>query len=149
MLISKKWLVLNCWLCGFRLPLKKFDKTLKPILFPLGLAGSRGRARGFATLERLPWSILPTLQNTEQWNSILNLYGRLAAAYDHVYETCGFLSPMMDELIKRRSYEHSYPIGALHQYPHVYAAAPDVAQAYVDVDYSNAYTLLWKSTGVT
>jgi len=143
--VSKKWLVLNCPLCGFRFPLKKFDKTLKPILFPLGIAGSLGRARGFATLERLPWSALPTLQSTEAWNSIQNLYGRLAAAYDHFYETCGFLSPMMTALMEelRKSYADSYLPNTFPAYAQPYSSAgSDIAEAYATVDYSETYALL-------
>jgi hypothetical protein len=144
MTAPNKWLVLNCPLCGFRFPLRKFAGTLKPILFPLGFASSRGRARGFATIERLPWSALPSLQNTDAWNSVLNLYGRLAAAYDHFYITCGFMSPRMTALAEelRKSYADSYLTNPFPQYAQAYpTTCSDIAEAYTDTDYSKAYAL--------
>jgi hypothetical protein len=136
------WLVLNCPLCGFRFPLRKFDRTLTPIHFPLGFACSRGRARGFATVKRLPWAALPSLQNTWAWNSVLSLYGRLAAAYDHFYETLGFLSPKIEALIQelQTSYAHTYLPAIGSEYLAAYrSSASDIAEAYSESDYPQVY----------
>ena len=145
--VFNKYLVLSCPVCTFRHPLRKFEKELAPILFPLGFACSRGRARVFITVERLPWSALPSLRHTRAWESVLGVYRRLAAAYDHFYETCGFLSPRMtalvEELRARLSYPDAYLTTGSPSYVKAYVDThADMASAYNGGDYSETYAVL-------
>jgi hypothetical protein len=118
---------------------------MRTILYPLQVVTGGGRARGFRVEKYLPWENLLELQaKTEVWDAIECLYRRLAAAYDHFYEVCGFLSPLMTELIGelRRSYADSYLISQAYT-PAYNPISSNIAKAYADVDYSDAYTLLW------
>jgi len=58
---------------------------MKPILYPAQIVTGGGRAKGFRVVKYLPWSTLPTFRQTDVWNSLLGLYNRLGAAYDHFY----------------------------------------------------------------
>lgn len=143
----KKHLIINCPCCGFRFPLKRFHGELNPILYPLGFACSRGRAKGFVTVEHLPWAALPKFKGTQAWEGIMGVYRRLASACDNFYLSCSLLSPQMTALVEGLR-------GRLY-YPDAYLTtdSPSYAEAYVSThadivgtcsggDYSDAYVVL-------
>jgi hypothetical protein len=142
----KKWFAIVCPVCGWRHPTKKFGANIKPIDYPLQIVTGGGRAKGFRTEKYLPWSSLPHFANTKTWNSLLNLYSRLAAAYDHFYQELGFLSPGMQKLIKQlqRSYTTAYLTDPLPQYTEAYISKQpnDIVEAYSKTSYPRAYTHL-------
>jgi hypothetical protein len=118
---------------------------MKPILYPARIMTGGGRGKGFKVVKYLPWENLRELQaKPHVWNGISCLYERLAAAYDHFYETCGFLSPLMTALIEeRKSYAASYPTSAFQTYAQAYTPGrSDIAEAYTHIDYSETYALL-------
>jgi len=120
---------------------------MEPILHPVQLVTGGGRARGFAVVRYLPWSMLPTLRQTVLWNNLLCLYQRLGAAYDHFYEVLGFLSPKMKMLLQelQKSYSDSYRISPFLEYARVYASTQslhDIVEPYNEVDYPEAYAHL-------
>ena len=143
----KQWHALTCPVCGFRFPLKKFNPTIKPILYPIQIVTGGGRAKGFRVVEYLPWSTLPTLRHTDVWNSLLCLYTRLGVAYDHFYHVLGFLSPKMKMLLQelKKSYTHSYRTTPFPEYAGVYAStktSQDIMEPYCKDDYPEAYAHL-------
>jgi hypothetical protein len=119
---------------------------MKPILYPVQLFSSLGRAKGFKIEEYLPWSALPTQKQTIAWNGILSLYARLAAAYDHFYQELGFLSPEIQRLVKQlqRTYTSVYLTDPLPQYAKAYISKQpnDIAKAYSKTNYPAAYANL-------
>lgn len=142
----KKWFALTCPVCGFRYPLKKFNPTLEPIIYPVQIVTGGGRAKGFTVAKYLPWSTLPTFRQTDVWNSLLCLYNRLGAAYDRFYQVLGFLSPKMKTLLQelRRSYAASYRTSPFPEYAEVYASpetSQDMVEPYCEDDYPEAYAL--------
>ena len=143
----KQWHAFTCPVCGFRFPPKKFNPTMKPILYPVQIVTGGGRAKGFRVLKYLPWSTLPTLRQTDVWNSLLCLYNRLGAAYDHFYHVLGFLSPKMQMLLQelQKSYTHSYRTTTFPEYAGVYASterSTDIIEPYFKDDYPEAYAHL-------
>lgn len=143
----KKWYSLSCPVCGFRFPLKKFNPAIEPIDFPAQIVTGGGRAKGFKVVKYLPWSTLPTLKQTDAWNSLLCLYNRLGAAYDHFYQVLGFLSPKIKTLLQQlqRSYVDSYRTSPLSEYVRVYASMGslhDIVAPYGEDDYPEAYAHL-------
>jgi hypothetical protein len=140
----KQWFSLTCPVCGFRYPLKKFKPSMKPIHYPLQVVTGGGRAKGFKVLEYLPWASLPTLTQTDIRTSLLCLYDRLGAAYDHFYETLGFMSPKMNALLQalRGSYANVYRASPYENYHKVFSpidSAKDIVESYSDDDYSRVY----------
>lgn len=119
---------------------------MKPILYPVQLFSSLGRAKGFKIQEYLPWSALPTLKQTSAWNSLLSLYGRLSLGYDHFYQELGFLSPEMQKLINQlqKSYADAYRTNPLSEYTEAYAPKlpNDIVEPYSKADYPAAYAHL-------
>lgn len=120
---------------------------MKPILYPVQIVTGGGRAKGFRVVKYLPWSTLPTLRQTEVWNSLLCLYNRLGAAYDHFYRVLGFLSPKMKTLLQelQRSYAHSYRTSPFSEYARLYASMQslqDIVEPYTQDDYPEAYAHL-------
>jgi hypothetical protein len=130
-----------------------FTSPLNPVLYPAQIVTGGGRGSGFKALQYVPWSMLPTLKQTSAWDSLLVLYDRLAASYDRFYGACGFLSPRMTALIEelRKSYTDSYLTSPFPPYTQTYPhTCSDIAEAYADTDYSEAYALLLnQSTDVT
>ena len=148
----KKWFALTCPICGFRYPLKKFTPTIKPIIYPVQIVSGGGRAKGFSVEKYLPWSTLPTLKQTNAWNSLLCLYERLGAAYDNFYHVLGFLSPEIGKIIQelQKSYAHVYQANPPSDYARAYASAqtlPDISEPYIEHDYSGAYAHLLNQIG--
>jgi hypothetical protein len=143
----KRWFALTCPTCGFRHQLKKFNPTLKPIIYPVQIMTGGGRGKGFTVEKHLPWSVLPTLKQTSAWNSLLSLYARLAAAYDQFYLELGFLSPEIQKLIKQlqKSYTDAYQTNPLLQYTETYAPKQpdDIVEAYNKNNYPKAYAHLF------
>ena len=138
---------MTCPVCGFRYPLKKFKPDMKQIVYPVQIVTGGGRAKGFKVVEYLLWSILPSLKETDIWNSLLYLYNRLGAAYDQFYEVLGFLSPKMRVLLQRlqRKYTDSYQANPLREYARVYSSTqllPDIVEPYCECDYPEAYSHL-------
>jgi hypothetical protein len=143
----KTWLALTCPVCGFRYSPKKFSPPMKPITFPVQIVTGGGRAKGFRVAEYLPWSMLPTLKQTLAWNSVLSLYDRLGAAYDHFYQELGFLSPEISRILRelQKSYADAYEANSIHDYSYAYTktrSLPDIAESYIEDDYSKAYAYL-------
>jgi hypothetical protein len=143
----KTWIALTCPICGFRYPWKKFNVTMKPILYPVQVVTGGGRAKGFKVDQYLPWSSLPTLRSTDAWNSILCLYSRLGAAYDSFYQVLGFLSPEIKKLLQelQRSYTDTYLANVLPDYTQTYRSgqpSQDIIRSYVGDDYPEAYAHL-------
>lgn len=143
----KRWFALTCPVCGFRYPLKKFKPVMQPIQYPAQIVTGGGRAKGFTVVKYLPWSTLPTLRQTDLWNSLLCLYNRLGAAYDRFYQVLGFLSPKMKTLLEelQRSYAASYRTSPFPEYARVYASMEslqNIAQPCCEDDYPEAYTRL-------
>jgi len=143
----KKWFALTCPVCGFRFPLKKFNSSIKPIVYPVQVVTGGGRAKGFRVAKYLPWETLPTLRQTDVWSSLLCLYDRLGAAYDHFYEVLGFLSPNMKTLLQelQKSYVNSYRTSPLPEYAQVFGSmgsSQDIAAPYCEDDYPEAYSRL-------
>ena len=143
----KKWFALTCPVCGFRYTLKKFNPTIEPILYPVQIVTGGGRAKGFKVAKYLPWSTLPTFKQTDVWNSLLCLYNRLGAAYDHFYQVLGFLSPKMKTLLQelQKSYSNPYRTSPFPEYAHVYASMEslqNIAEPYSTDDYPEAYAHL-------
>ena len=117
---------------------------MEPILYPVQIVTGGGRAKGFTVAKYLPWSTLPTLKQTDVWNSLLCLYNRLGAAYDHFYQVLGFLSPKMKTLLQelQRSCADSYRTSPFSEYARVYASmesSQDIAKPYCQDDYPEAY----------
>lgn len=145
----KQWLSLTCPVCGFRHPLRKFNPTMKPILYPVQVVTGGGRAKGFRVAKYLPWSTLPTLRQTDVWTSLLCLYNRLAAAYDHFYQVLGFLSPKMRALLQlQKSYANAYRMSPFPGYARVYGStgsSQDIVEAYPvpEDDYPQVYVHLF------
>jgi hypothetical protein len=140
----KKWLSITCPVCGFRHPLSKFRPEMQPILYPAQIVTGGGRAKGFRVEKYLPWTTLPTLKQTNAWNSLLFLYGRLADAYDHFYEVLGFLSPEIKRMLQelQKPYSHVYKTSPFTDYFTAYARTEsfvDVAKAYEESNYADAY----------
>jgi len=133
--------------------LKKFNPTLNPILYPVQVVTGGGRAKGFSTAKYLPWSTLPTFKQTDVWNSLLCLYNRLGAAYDHFYQVLGFLSPKMKTLLQQlqKSYATSYRTSPFPEYTRVYASTQsleDIVTPYCTDDYPEAYARLLTSQSI-
>jgi hypothetical protein len=140
----KQWFALTCPVCGFRYPLKKFNPAMKPIAYPVQVVTGGGRARGFTVAKYLPWPILPTLKQTDAWNSLLCLYNRLGAAYDHFYQVVGWLSPEVKRLLQesQSSYVEAYRTNPFQDYAKVYAtkiSSENIAEPYSEPDYPDAY----------
>jgi hypothetical protein len=124
--------------------LQKFRPALKPILYPVQVVTGGGRAKGFRVEKYLPWTTLPTLKQTNTWNSLLCLYGRLATAYDHFYQVLGFLSPEMQKMLQelQKPYSSAYQTSPFADYPGAYTtteSSMDVADAYQESSYADAY----------
>lgn len=120
---------------------------MEPIDFPAQIVTGGGRAKGFKVAKYLPWSTLPALRQTEVWNSLLCLYNRLGAAYDHFYEVLGFLSPKMKTILQelQKSYVDSYRTSQLSEYARVCASMEslqDIVGPYSQDDYPEAYAHL-------
>ena len=148
----KKWLAFTCPICGFRYPLKKFNPAMKPIAYPMQFVTGGGRAKGFKVAEYLPWQSLPALKQTDAWNSLLCLYDRLGAAYDHFYQVLGFLSPEISKILQelQKSYAHAYQTNPFSEYTRAYVSTqtlPDIAEPCVDDDYSGVYAHLLNQIG--
>jgi hypothetical protein len=140
----KRWFSLTCPVCGFRYTLKKFKPQMQPIAYPVAIMSGGGRRKGFAVEQYVPWKALPTLKPTGAWNSLLYLYDRLGAAYDHFYEILDFLSPEIKKLLQepQRSYAYAYRTNPLSEYAHAYASTQsleDIAEPYDEADYLGAY----------
>jgi len=138
---------LTCPVCGFRHTLKKFNSTIRPIVYPVQVVTGGGRAKGFKVAKYLPWSTLPTFRQTAVWDSLLCRYNRLGAAYDHFYQVLGFLSPNMKTLLQelQKSYANSYQTSPLPEYAQVYAStgsSQNIATPYCGDDYPEAYSRL-------
>ena len=118
----RKWPALTCPVCGFRFPPRKFNPTMKQILYPVQIVTGGGRAKGFHVEEYIPWEALPKLQQTDIWPSLLCLYTRLASAYDHFYEVLGFLSPEISKILHelQKSYADAYGANPIHDYSYAY-----------------------------
>jgi hypothetical protein len=143
----KKWLALTCPVCGFRYPLTKFKPAMESIAYPVQIVTGGGRAKGFTVEEYLPWSTLPTLRQTNAWNSLLCLYDRLGAAYDHFYQVLGFLSPEVKKLLQelRGSYADAYRTNRFPDYVNAYTPTElpeDIVEPYSRDDYPDAYAHL-------
>lgn len=135
---------MTCPVCGFRFPLKKFNPRMESILYPVQIVTGGGRAKGFRVVEYLPWSTLPTFKQTGVWNSLLCLYDRLGAAYDHFYQVLGFLSPKMKMLLQEleKNYAASYRTSPFPEYAEAYASpetSQDIVEPYREDDYPEAY----------
>jgi predicted choloylglycine hydrolase len=120
---------------------------MKPIVYPVQIVTGGGRAKGFTVEKYLPWSTLPTLKQTNTWNSLLCLYDRLGAAYDNFYQVLGFLSPEMKKVMKelQTSYEDTYRTSLFPEYARVYAPTQshqDIAEPYGEDDYPRTYAHL-------
>jgi hypothetical protein len=144
----KHWFSLTCPVCGFRYPLKKFTPAMKPITYPVQIVTGGGRAKGFKVEKYLPWLTLPTLKQTNAWNSLLCLYNRLGVAYDHFYQVLGFLSPEIRRLLQesQRSYADTYQTNLFPEYGKAYALteiSENIAEPYSDADYPEAYAHLF------
>jgi hypothetical protein len=143
----KQWYAVTCPVCGFRFSPKKFNAEMKSILYPLQLVTGGGRARGFRVVKYLPWSILPTLRQTQIWNNILVLYGRLASAYDNFYQTLGFLSPDVQSLLRGlNQYADVYGTNPTSDYAKIYAtptSTDEIPAAYSGDEYSKVYAYLY------
>ena len=121
---------------------------MKPILYPIQIVTGGGRAKGFRVVKYLPWSTLPTLNQINVGKSLLHLYNRLGAAYDHFYEVLGFLSPKMRMLLQtlQKSYADSYQTGLFHNYAKAYTSmesSHNIVDAYHEDDYSKSYSHLF------
>ncbi|MGD0495780.1 MAG: hypothetical protein ABSB28_07030 [Candidatus Bathyarchaeia archaeon] len=143
----KRWYSLTCPICGFRFPLQKFRPAMKPILYPVQVVTGGGRARGFRVEKYLPWTTLPALKQTNAWNSLLYLYGRLADAYDHFYQVLGFLSPEMCRILQefQKPYSDAYRTNPSPEYSQAFASKDsphDIVEPYGDADYPEAYAHL-------
>lgn len=143
----KTWFALTCPICGFRYPLRKFNPAMKPIVYPVQVVTGGGRAKGFRVAEYLPWTSLPTLKNTNAWNSILSLYNRLGAAYDNFYQVLGFLSPEIKRLLResQKTYTDAYRAHTFPEYAQAYHSTQsiqDVADPYGEDDYPRTYAHL-------
>jgi len=117
---------------------------MEPILHPIQIVTGGGRAKGFTVAKYLPWSTLPTLRQTDVWNSLLCLYNRLGAAYDHFYQVLGFLSPEIKKLLReiQKSYADAYRTNLFPDYAKVYApmkSSIHIVEPYGEVDYPRAY----------
>jgi len=120
---------------------------MKPITCPAQIVTGGGRSKGFTVEQYLSWTMLPTLRRTDAWNSLLCLYDRLGAAYDHFYQVLGFLSPEIRKLLQesQRSYADAYRTGLSPEYVQAYdltQSLPDINEAYHETDYSEAYANL-------
>jgi len=119
---------------------------MEPILYPVQIVTGGGRAKGFTVAEYLQWSTLPTLRQTEVWNSLLCLYNRLGAAYDHFYQVLGFLSPEIRKLLEtQKPYADAYRTNSFQDYAKVYAPTEspiDIVEPYCEVDYPETYSHL-------
>lgn len=124
---------------------------MKPIIYPVQVVTGGGRAKGFKVAEYLPWSSLPALKQTDAWNSLLCLYNRLGAAYDHFYQVLGFLSPEISKILQelQKSYANAYGTNPIQDYPQTYAKTPqsDIAETYIEDNYSGAYAHLLNQIG--
>jgi hypothetical protein len=138
----KTWYAATCVICSRRYPISMFNAQLRPIVYPLQVVTGGGRARGFKTLEYLPWTSLPTLTQTSIWNNLLCLCARLATAYDNFFKILGFTSPEMQRLLQAaRSYTEAYRPNSLSDYAVVYAPPRSIdafVEAYDD-DYAKTY----------
>ena len=122
------------------------------IAYPVQIVTGGGRAKGFRVEKYLPWSTLPALKQTSAWDSLLCLYDRLGAAYDHFYQVLGFLSPEISKIIQelQKSYAHAYQTNPFSEYTRAYASTqtlPDIAEPYTDDDYSGVYAHLLNQIG--
>jgi hypothetical protein len=119
---------------------------MKPIIYPIQIVTGGGRAKGFTVEQYLPWATLPTLNQTNAWNSLLCLYNRLGAAYDHFYQVLGWLSPEVKRLLQEsRSYADAYRTNPLQDYAKAYATTmspENIAEPYCKADYPAAYAHL-------
>jgi hypothetical protein len=120
---------------------------MAPIAYPAQIVTGGGRAKGFTVEKYLPWSTLPTLKQTDAWNSLLCLYDRLGAAYDHFYQVLGFLSPEVKKLLQelRGSYADAYRTDTFPEYATAYAPtglSEDITEPYSRADYPDAYAHL-------
>jgi len=136
---------LTCPVCGFRFPLRKFNSTMKRILYPVQIVTGGGRAKGFHVLEYVPWEALSGLRPPEIWNSLLCLYARLGSAYDNFYRVLGFLSPEIKKLALelQRGYTSPYLTSTFPEYTKPYApteSSANLEEAYPHDDYPAAYS---------
>ena len=134
-------------------PSLRFPSSIKEVQFsneayPLSSSNCDWRR----TSKRISSSEIPALVNpshvqTDVWSSILCLYNRLGAAYDHFYQVLGFLSPNMKTLLQelQKSYANSYQTSPLPEYAQVYAStgsSQNIATPYCGDDYPEAYSRL-------
>jgi len=120
---------------------------MKSIIYPVQIVTGGGRAKGFRVEKFLPWSSLPTLKQTEVWNSLLFLYDRLGAAYDRFFQVLGFLSPEIKKILHelQKSYPDSYQTSPFSEYARVYGSmesAEDIVKPHCETDYPEAYAHL-------
>jgi len=141
---TKRWFALTCPVCGFRFPPKKFNLTMKEILYPAAVISGGGRAKGFHVEQYVSWESLPKLRQFEIWNNLQCMYTRLGCAYDHFYRILGFLSPEIRRLVQQLQggYTSAYLTSLFHEYSTSYGPIDKfdkVAEAYPADDYPTAY----------
>jgi len=114
-------------------------------MYPAQIVTGGGRGKGFTVLKYLPWCELPTLKHTEVWDGVVHLYDRLGSAYDYFYQFLGFLSPRMKALLQelQKTYVDSYRDAPLSQYIEPYTPVQDMAEAYRELNYPEAYARLF------
>ncbi|HYY91581.1 MAG TPA: hypothetical protein VE955_06295 [Candidatus Dormibacteraeota bacterium] len=97
----REWTTLTCLLCRFRHSPRRFIKDpLTTVDYPAAIVTGGGRGVGFRVLRYLPWSGLRVLeQDPEAWRAINCEYAQLANAHDMFYETFGYLSPRVRQII--------------------------------------------------